>query len=156
MSNQIKPGKFIGKVVDYGFRKTSGGVVEPQIRFKWKDEFNTEFEWNWRGSLKEGKAREITLAAIVTCGFNGDDLSVMADGVPSGALDTKKEVLLTVVLEPGNDGKLYPKINWINEVGGGGFKDIISRGEVAAQLAGMNLKGDLMALKKTNTTEIPF
>lgn len=149
----IKPGKYVAKIVDYAFRVTKNGDPEPTVRFRWKDEFNTDLEWNWRGSLKEGKAREITLKALKTCGFKGDDLSLIADGVATGALDTTKELQITVSLKPGTDGKDYPTIDWINEVGGSGFQETINRGQVAALLKGMNLKAELASIK---TTEIPF
>jgi len=155
----IKPGKYVAKVVDYAFRVTQAGKPEPMIRFAWKDEFNTEYQWNWRGSLNEGKAREITLKALKTCGFVGDDLSVIADGLSSGALDTTKELQITVALKQGQDGKEYPEISWINEVGGSGFQETLNRGQVAALLRGMNLKAELASMKSpvaNGVSEIPF
>lgn len=159
----IKPGKYTARVVDYAFRTTKSGDPEPQVRFRWIDEENNVCEWNWRGSLKEGKAREITLKALGVCGFTGDDLSVIADGVSSAALDTSKDVSISVILEKGTDGKDYPKINWVNEVGGATFQETIDRGQAKLLLQGMNIKADLAAMKSTKkvqpttqTTEIPF
>lgn len=143
MSNIIA-GKFTAKIVDYAIRSTKNGDPEPTIRFRWDDH-----EWNWRGSLKEGKAREITLKALFACGFSGDDLSILAEGVVSGALDTDKELLLSVAIELGQDGKEYPVIKSINEIGWQGFQDTMDRGEAIRKMAGMNLKGEIAALKKS-------
>ena len=147
MSSKIVPGKYLAQVVDYSIKSTQKGDPEPIIRFKFIDKDGDAHQYNWRGTLKEGKGREITLASLVTCGFSGDDLSVLCDGVESGALNTEQQVNISVELEKGSDGKEYAKIAWINPLKASGFKGEMTRDEAKAKLASMNIGADLAAAK---------
>lgn len=151
MAREIKPGKFVAHVVDYSIKSTKNGDPEPVVRFKWLDADGDQKQLNWRGTLKEGKGREITLASLVLCGFQGDDLSVLCDGVESGALNTENPVSISVEIEKGTDGKDYPKIAWINDPNAGGFKAEMSKDEARQKLGALKLGGDLAAAKSKAT-----
>ena len=137
---EIKPGKYEARVCDYGIKATKAGDPAVVVRFK-----TETFEYNWQGTLKEGRGREITIDALLVCGLSTDDLTQLADGVDSKVLDTEKLVSITVELERNtNDGKDYPKIAWVNELGGGGFKNEMTKEQAVAKMSGMNLKADVL------------
>jgi len=115
---EILAGTFEAKVVDYGLKETKSGTQQVVVRFRWND----EFEYNWYGSFNEGKAREITMKSLQVLGLSSNEIWNLADGPESGMLDTDKLVSIKVEHEQGMDGKLYPKIKWVNELGGGAVR----------------------------------
>jgi hypothetical protein len=94
----------------------------------------------------------------LVCGLNTDDLTQLASGIDANVLDLNKELSITVELERNDrDGKDYPRIRWVNELGGAGFKNEMSKDEAVAKMSGMNLKADVMRLRaeKVVTTRKP-
>lgn len=65
----INPGKYTAKIKDYGIGSTKAGEPKAMILFTFKDQNGAEKELTWSGSLKEGRAREITIDALLTCGL---------------------------------------------------------------------------------------
>lgn len=128
------------RVIDYGIKLSSTNNPMVTIRFACEDGQKR----SWNGSLNEGKAREITLDALIRCGFTGSDVSELTGGAESGLLDHSKELDLTIDAEEYN-GKTFEKIKWINEVGGKGFKDAMKKEDAVKVFNGMNLKADLAA-----------
>lgn len=146
---EIFAGKFEAKVVDYGIKQTKSGAQQIVVRFRWND----EFELNWYGSLNEGKAREITVKTLEILGMSSNEIWNLADGIESGMLDTDKLVSISVEKETGTDGKIYPKIKWVNELGGGGVKGL-TKEEAKAALKGMSF--GIKPVKKVDKVDIPF
>lgn len=145
MAKEIYAGTFTGRIVDCGIRETKGGEIEPVIRFKWDDADGDSKEWNWRGSLKDGKAREFTLKTLIACGFTGDDLSVLCDG--SAALNTQKEFSLVIAMDTYN-GKTTPKINYINDPDAPSREvNQVDKETVKRKLVSMNIANDLKGLR---------
>lgn len=152
----VTPGSYIGKVINYGVKKTLKG--DPAIVIVFGFEFNGEAQqMTWQGGLNnqrvDGKKsqQDITFAALEVCGFDFKDKNVvnnfnaLADGASSGVLDTDVEVDLKIELEANNDGNMYPRIKWINRVGGGLFKNLISKEEAVQSFAGFNILGDVIS-----------
>lgn len=140
----IEPGMYNAKILNYGVKQTKSGDAAPTIKFAVGS--NPVF---WQGSWKEGKPREISLEALITCGFKKEsvrDLYKFADGLDSGLLDISKEVNVTVEHET-FDGKTYPRVSWINQAGAAGkFKNAIDSGTTKMLIKGMGIEADMMAM----------
>lgn len=116
--DKIPEGRHLAKVIDYGLGETKGG--EPQVLVQFKLEGDGS-EITWFGSLKEGRASEITIDALLVMGFSGGDLLTLEGGAGSGVLDEKKSVSITVEAEE-YQGKTQHKVRWVNPADGGGTK----------------------------------
>ena len=79
----MKAGTFEAKIEDYSIGETKAGDPQFKIRFK------TSEGWSitWFGTMKAGKAAEITLRTLAFCGLKSADLGVIGDGPKGGALD---------------------------------------------------------------------
>lgn len=146
MASKIVPGKYLGKIIDHGITNTSAGNPQVVLRFDFLDKDGDKHELNWYGTLKEGKGREITLKALVTCGLTTTDLSLLCDGVESGALDTENLVNLAVELKVGTDNKERPTIAWINDGTGGGLTNEVPKEEAKQKLSALGISNDISAL----------
>lgn len=150
--------KYTARIKDYGIGTTKAGDPKAMVMFTFKDENGTSVDMTWSGSLREGRAREITIDALLVCGLKGNDLSKLAQGAESGVLDLNRDLSITVEEEEYN-GKTYKKIKWINAPGGAGFRDIDP--STVKKLTGMNLSGDVEARRKQSgikdkVDEVPF
>lgn len=142
----ITEGKHTGKVIDYAMLTTNSGDPYVGIRF----DVDEQFHLMWRGGLVHPKSREITIKALKCLGFAGS-IKDLANGPESGCIDTEKVVELDVEHEL-VEGRTYANIKWINEVGGGGFKNKLSAIEAVQKCAGLDLEADFMqAGIKTST-----
>jgi hypothetical protein len=111
----IPDGRHLANVINYGIRDTSSGDPQVSVRFKLIQDGS---EITWFGSLKEGKAQEITFDTLQrVLGMQGDDLNALAGGSGSGILDEKKDVEIVVANEEWQ-GKIRTKVKWVNEIGG--------------------------------------
>src|SRR5689334_218701 len=102
--NLPKPGRYKGKVVDFGAKTTQAGQPSIVVRLAFHDETNKEHFVVWQGGLGQGndpskkRPLDITLETLEVCGFDfhkNRDLSPLADGPDGGALDTQREVMIT-------------------------------------------------------------
>jgi hypothetical protein len=142
---KINEGTHQGRIIDYSITSTKAGDPQVTILFGIDPADGGHYELQWNGSLKEGKAREITFKALKACGLRGYDIEPLADGVTSGALDTDATVNLVVEYETNPDsGKQYPRIRWINRAAS--IQNKFSRNEVKIKLGALNLKGDFMRI----------
>lgn len=139
----VNEGKYTAKIKDYGIGTTKEGQPKAMIIFTFKDEKGLDQELVWSGSFKEGKAREITIDALLTCGLKGDNPLAMVGGIETGILNADQEVQIQVKNELYND-KTYSKIAWINKLGGRMFQDKVD----VQKFAGLNLKADVVARRK--------
>jgi len=142
--NEIKPGKYPARLKDYWIGKTAAGLPQAELLFEFEAEGEIR-ELMWFGSFKE-RARPHTIKALLYCGFQGSDLTALADGPARGALEVGKEVSITIAKELDDKGTPRIRISWINPVGGVGFRDRMSRGELAGSLA--SLKGDVLSVRQ--------
>ena len=134
---KIQAGRHLAHPQTWGVRETAKG--DPQIYVQF------DLGLTWYGSLKEGRAREITLESLVTCGFMGDDLSELVSN--ENALNKKKDVSLVVEYEADQNGEPKPRIKWVNEVGGG-MKGKMDATDAIKALKMMKVKGDLAHIRK--------
>jgi len=116
-------------------------------------------DWTWFGSLKEGKAREITISALKVLDFNGK-LSDLANGK---GIDFTKEFQITIDDETRDDGKTFRRVKWINDLNKGA--KLLAEADALLKLSGMGLEADFAsAFNKTinaeganpSTDELPF
>lgn len=154
MANEIKAGTFKAKVLDYGL---AAGKNAPQavVMIKFQDADKTTHDLTWYGSLSD-KAKKFTCASLVTMGFQGDDIRTMVAGKGSGVLSETKvfEVVVkwdTYVNTDTGEEKGSFKIAFINEVGASGFRNLMSKGEVALKFQGMNFGADFAAARVGGT-----
>lgn len=155
----LTAGKFPAKLKTYGLEESRAGHPMVVAIFILKDEHGQDHNLTWRGSLKPGRASELTIDQLLILGLKGDDLTGLAQGAESGLLNTEKEVSVSVEIED-YKGRLLPKIAWINRVSGEGFKAQMSKDEAVKKFAGLNLK-TIVAQRRTEIgnkkdDEIPF
>lgn len=149
----MKPGNYKAKIVDYAITETKAGLAQVSVRF----EFDGTSQMAWYGSLKEGRAQEITIEALRECGFSGEtneDFAKIGLGPKGGALDTAREIDITLDNQIAPDGATALKIT---RVGGSGFRALDIE-TVKAKLP--NLAESLFKIKakkkESVSDEIPF
>lgn len=152
---QPAPGYYDAKILNYGIKKTKAGDPAPTIAFE-VEVRGGKHKVFWQGSLKDGPARDISLKALMVCGFtNPNAFPYLANGIESGLLDLTKEVQVTVeheTVEEVDDKtgqtitKKYPRVRWINESGGGKFKNAIDVSEAAILMSTMGLEADFFRI----------
>lgn len=144
------PGFYTGKIAAYGIKKTGGGLAAPTIKFVVDGQ--AVF---WQGSFKTDKSREIALKALMVCGLTDPHaLPRLAEGESSGLLDMTKDVNVTIIHEAAeqgeNAGKLYARVAWVNEAGGGKFKDALDTQSATALMAPLALEADFIRIAQEN------
>lgn len=139
----VKAGKYKARAKNWGFIPSSSDPSMPLVfvEMEFQDEANQTRTLTWRGSLKEGKPREITLKALFNMGFGNKSLAALAN---LDALDTTKDVQIEVEHRTSQNGKTFANVKWINKLGGDKFKRIEGQ-ELSASLIALNLDGDLIA-----------
>lgn len=159
---ELTDGKYTGRVIDYGMTTTKAGLPQVILLCEYVDNDHDSHQVYWFGSLKEGKAREITIKTLLDCGFQGDDISAIADGLGNGALDTTKELQFVMKTKLDLDGRPQCRLRFINVPGGQVFRDKLTKGEAVQVLSGYDLKADFMAARqkrapdKMSTEAAPF
>lgn len=144
----MTPGVYKAKVINCGITSSKDG--NPQVTINLKLLMNegapdqTTQDMMWSGSLKEGRAQEITLDAVLVCGYKENNLNLLAEGK---GLDLEKVVQVTVESESYN-GRDTLKIKWINEVGSGASKEFMAKNDAILKLTGLKIEGSLMERKQ--------
>lgn len=138
---EITPGTYVAQPVDCGISETKKGNPQTFVTF-----FIPQIEKKitWFGGLTSEKAIEITGAALIRCGFRGTDLSALTQGV--SVLDQNKQVELVIENDEW-EGKIYTRVKWVNEVGGG-LKDKLDQAGAAQKMAGYNIAGTMIRLQQ--------
>lgn len=145
----IQAGRFNGKVTDYGVSASSND--NPQVFVVFDVAFpDGEQSMTWYGSLNAGKAREITIKALLVLGFHSNSFDDLVDGKDSGAIVLGKEASLVIENEE-YEGKSRWKIQWVNSLNSGPKR--IESGSAKAKLAALNLDGDLAKIKAQSGVE---
>ena len=93
-----------------------------EIAFQF-DQDGSQERLNWIGWLSSAALDNTMKTLVDVLGYNGND-SINDDGVLSDPIAFKWDQLVTVVIEHEtnpNNGKSYPKIKWVNSIGGSGF-----------------------------------
>jgi hypothetical protein len=128
----IAAGKHKAKLNDYGITRTSKGDLQIACLFDIDGQ-----ELTWFGSLKEGKAKEITMKTLVAMGFDelNQNLAVIAKGPTSQILNQEEEFSLTVEHDE-YLGKTTARIRWVNSKSENALARRISYDEALAALTG--------------------
>jgi hypothetical protein len=131
--------KRLAKIINYGVSLTKDNDPCIIVNFKTKVSETDYVDMMWQGPLKEGRAREITIDALIALGLRDGNLNSIAR---NAGLDKEKTVELSIEDEYYN-GKSFKKIKWINEVGTGA-KQLLAANDAVLKLAGLNLEGDVL------------
>lgn len=144
----VTPGQYKAKISNYGITNTKAGDPQVAVLFDIQDQDGTPREMTWYGTFKEGKGRDITLRALLTMGMRSDDFEKLAEGITGNVLNAENPVNLSIEDEPGQDGKTYAKIRWINPVGGSAFRDKMTKDQAKVKLGALNLRGAMALIKQ--------
>lgn len=155
--SEYKAGTWMGKVTDYGIGETKSGDPNVFIVFDVEMGDAGVKSMTWRGSLKEGKAREITFKALLAVGFKGSDPATLLDGPDSGAIDLGRVARLVCEMDE-YEGKPFCKISWVNNPEGGAGVKRADAATAKAKMLKMNLAGDMARVRAANPQpeEPPF
>jgi len=144
----VEPGKYTAKVADWGFANKPDKDGNPIIEVHFDVEGQGSVRWS--GFMNEKNINR-TLESLLYMGFTSPDLSVLADGIPGGALNRETPVNIEVAFQQKKvDGKYvndtkYTQVKWINKAGGVKALDPQAKAEVKTKL--LNLNG-LLAQKR--------
>jgi hypothetical protein len=123
----ISPGRYLARAVDAQLGFTQTNKEQVAVQFEIQEGEHQGKCLTWYGFFTE-KTEKITLKALRTCGWQGDDITDLS-GV------TSNEVSLVVENEVDRENKTRPRIRWVNDVNGGGLG--IKRGLDAGQAAAL-------------------
>jgi hypothetical protein len=146
----IEAGTYKATILSHAISETKGGNPQAAVTFSLTDKNQKPHTMTWFGSFKEGKALDITLKALITCGLKGNN--------PSGHLEIGKEVSIVIEHEDDMDGKTHAKVKWINQLGE--IRNVIPQDLAKNKLA--HLEGAVMLArskgngKASDSDEIPF
>lgn len=113
-------GKQLAKIVDYGlFQNQTTGANSAYIKFNLKGGVLT-----WWGSLNEGKATEITLRQLAECGYAGQDIKKLNDGIDSNILICDEDISVEVAEKINGVGDA---VKFIKSIGAGMAKLEVSK-----------------------------
>lgn len=135
----ISAGDKIGKAVKARFIKSGKGTDAIEVAFEFIEPSTGNKEMlSWQGWLTD-KAIDNTMETLKNVlGYNGCADTDSA-GVIMGekSFDYGREVRLVVELEAGqNDAsKLYPKIKWVNTLGGSGYAGVAVDTSIKSRVA---------------------
>lgn len=111
----IPAGKYLGRLIGYGMRKTKKGDLSPTMKFVVTHDEGKQHAVFWQKNFATTGLTSSALKELVICGLTDmNDFQYIADGIDSNVLDTEREVLLTIEHET-RDGKTYPKVAWVND-----------------------------------------
>jgi len=165
--NELQAGKYKAKVTNYGFKKTHAGEPAVVLEFNFSDSNAVSQTMSYQGSLRaegrEGTKKsplDMTLEVLEICGFDFKSPSVKANwlaiahGNHAGVLNADNEVQVTVEYEISNDGRSYPRIKWVNRIGGGLFTNMMSPEESVQVFNSTQIFGNIIAFasKSKGTT----
>lgn len=148
----LKAGTYNAKIEKYGIGTTKAGMAQVVVTFgvELPDGEGVQ-SLQWFGSLKEGRAREITFEALKELGFAGGPLTKLINE-SHAALDKAKTIEVTV--EPNTyNGKTTMRIGWIGKRGSA----LATNDEAIAALAALGLHdGTEAPVEQLSDVEVPF
>lgn len=154
----VSPGKYNAKATAIRFVKPKDNIgIEVKFQFSTQEGLAS---MNWVGWITE-KAMPNTLRTLVNVlEYNGDEetVSVPENDPRFGLLKNQdcinrnKEVQLAIDHEPNQEGKMFARIKWVNELGGGQFAGA-SPEIVKNDLNAVGFKAAFLAMKQGKQTE---
>ncbi len=151
----IQAGEKVGVAVGARFIESKKGTLGLEVEFEFEEPSSGGRERLSRAFWLSQDAVENSMDTLVNVlEFNGDD-SVDANSVLTNptALNYNKKVKLVVELEEYN-GKSYPKIKWVNNLGGSAFVGIEPK-VIQSKLASVNFKAKFLAAKQKAQASSP-
>lgn len=149
----ISAGDKVARAVGARFIKAGTGTVGLEVAFDFEENGNIE-RLMWVAWLSEKALQNSMKTLVDVLGFNGndqcDDNGILMDPV---ALDYKKQVKLVVDFEEGKDkqgnptGKSYPRIKWVNNLGGSSFSGCTPE-SIKNDLGALGFKAAFLAAKQ--------
>jgi hypothetical protein len=107
----VKPGHYQAIAREWTFGKTSKGTEQIAILFEIAEGDEKGQRITWYGFFTEA-TYERTLDSLENAGWDGQSLKRL-DGLGS------RPCVIVVENETGQDGKTYPRVRWVNSLGGG-------------------------------------
>lgn len=158
----LPEGYYTGTIEDYGISKTTKDQAQAFIKFKIRKGEGEGFAMlTWYGSLsekvpqgKENAPAFYTVKTLLDCGFKGDEVEDLAQGITSGVIEKGKEMQLTVQDNLFND-KLTSRIAWVNIIGSGGAKSL-SKEELVGKTNTSALRALLLKEKANRPADEPI
>jgi hypothetical protein len=149
----VKPGKKLARPTAARFIKSQAGTLGMEIAFSFMEPSTGVTEsMNWVAWLSE-KAMERSMDTLTnTLGFNGND-SCNAEGILTDPQALAFNVDVELVVEDEEyKGKYYPKIKWVNRVGGNSFADATPE-SIKSELSAIGFQGAFLAAKQKKDAE---
>lgn len=157
----LDAGSHIGAVEDYGISESSKKQPQAFIKFKIsKGEGNGFATLTWFGGLsetvpqgKENSPAHYTVKTLLDCGFSGQEVEDLAQGVTSGVISHGKEMALEIE-DNEYEGVIRSRIKWVNPIGAGGPKKM-KKEELAGKTNTSALRAMLLKEKANRPSEEP-
>jgi hypothetical protein len=120
----ISKGSYQAVAKEFVFGRANNGTEQVVVAFEIANGDAVGQRITWRGYFTE-KTHERTLESLEHAGWDGVSLAKL------GGLGSKPCVIV-IDHEEGQDGKTYPKVQWVNSLGGGlSVKEKMQTSEVA-------------------------
>ena len=130
----IEKGSHEARPVSFQFGKSAKKQTEMvSVMFAFVGGPNDGKRMIWNGYFTDATA-ERTLESLEHCGWDGDDVRTLK-GFGS------KNVELVIDEEPGQDGNMYPRVQWVNKLYNRGPGILFEEGEMdgfASRMASVN------------------
>jgi hypothetical protein len=138
MAQILEPGDYRAKAVEAALGRSSKGTEQVAVRFSLLD--FPQQTITWYGYFSE-KAFEISMRGLRAAGFTGDNLADLS----SLREEVSPEVVLVIDHDEYN-GKVRPRVQFINGAGGMAVKDALDEAE--AKTFAARMKGKVVAFDK--------
>lgn len=122
----IQAGKKVAKALKARFAKAGTGTDMIEVLFGFQENGVTE-RLAWQGWLSPNALERTMRTLVEVLGFNGNEANdpETHELTDPKALDWDREVELVVEIEENpNSGKFYPRIKWVNKLGGSAFEGV--------------------------------
>jgi hypothetical protein len=137
----IQDGRYKARAIEWKLGLTSQGKEQIGVLFQLEDGQTI----TWYGYFTE-KTTERTLDSLDHMGWDGGDISK-----PLVGLDAN-EVMLVIENEKNDDGKIYPRVRWVNRIGGGlAMKEELTGN--ALQNFKQRMQGEILARKQNKPAQ---
>jgi hypothetical protein len=112
----IEDGTYTAVARQWEFGLTKGGADQVAVQFEIVEGPYKGYTLTWYGYFTD-KTTKRTMESLRYCGWRSDDISTL-EGM--GSLLVQIVVAQEEQTEGKNAGKTYPKVRWVNQLGGGG------------------------------------
>ena len=157
---QLEPGRYDGKISNYGMSNTQAGSKQAFITFDIAKPEGGNVELTWYGSLnpkpkEEGgkAASEWTIATLLDCGFSSQAIEILAAGPDGNSIELGK--VMTLVVEDNVwKEQTNSRIKFINVPGTSPGPKRVTVDEVATSPEATALRAQLMRARQTVKTGV--